>query len=277
MEKLDYIIDIQGFQDKNSSFIPKEIAVLAVECNIFSHWIVKSPYNSTELPKPVLATNSYLTCFHHGIEWFDGESTLDDVYNALRDVARNALRIYVRGIQKQNLLEEILGRQVLNLEEYNCPSFKNLPRINEHFCFYHGRKREYFSCSLAYAYKLRLWLMKTVYILPENDTESINNTLQKKKNRISFSYTIDNSTKPKSGDIKVSISNNHTSTSVENSTNPTSGRKQPKRKEENLYDQVSDELSPNSTSTQPYTSPDSGSFSCGQDSFSLGGSICTCN
>ena len=33
--------------------------------------------------------------------------------------------------------------------------------MNKHFCFYHGKKREYFACALAFAYKIRIWLIKT--------------------------------------------------------------------------------------------------------------------
>ena len=164
MEKADYIIDIQAFHDKEGEFLPKEIAVIGSNCNFFAHWIIKPPYNSEKIPKGILATNSYLTCFHHGIEWFDGESDLEDVLNSLREVARNSLRIYTRGVQKMEFLEKLLCRQIINLEEYSCPSFRNLPRVNEHFCFYHGRKREYFASALCYAYKLRVWLLKTLYV-----------------------------------------------------------------------------------------------------------------
>ena len=119
MEKLDYIIDIQAFHDKNGDFLPKEIAVIGVDCNYFAHWIIKPPCKSSSLPKGILATKSYLSVYQHGIEWFDGESTLEDVIDGLKEVARNAVRIYVRGYQKQYFLENILSRQIINLEEYS--------------------------------------------------------------------------------------------------------------------------------------------------------------
>ena len=55
-------------------------------------------------------------------------------------LVRDAQNIYVRGFQKVNLLERVLGRNIVNLEEYSCPSFKNLPEVDDHFCIYHGRK-----------------------------------------------------------------------------------------------------------------------------------------
>ena len=68
MEKIDFIIDIQGFHDKNGDFLLKEVAVLGVDCNYFAHWIIKPACDSNTLPRGILATNSYLTVYHHGIE-----------------------------------------------------------------------------------------------------------------------------------------------------------------------------------------------------------------
>jgi hypothetical protein len=155
MEKTDYVIDVQGFHDIIGEFLPKEIAVLGIHGNYIAHWMIKydeTVHNTAEFPIGILATNTYMTCYHHGIEWFDGEADLVAVYNALRGIARNALRIYVRGHQKQELLQKQLGRQIINLEEYRCPSFKNLPRDNRHYCAYHGLKGEYFACALGYTY-----------------------------------------------------------------------------------------------------------------------------
>ena len=125
--------------------------------------VIKPPCKSSSLQKGILATNSYSSVYQHEIEWFDGESTLEGVINGLKEVVRNAVRIYVRGYQKQYFLENILSRQIINLEEYSCPSFKNLPRVNEHFYFYHCKKREYFACAVEFAYKIRIWLMKTLH------------------------------------------------------------------------------------------------------------------
>ena len=68
MDEIDYIIDIQAFQDRGGHFLPKEITVFELERNLISHWIIKPPYSCSKLTRGLLATNSYLTCYHHGIE-----------------------------------------------------------------------------------------------------------------------------------------------------------------------------------------------------------------
>lgn len=179
MERTDFIIDIQAFHDKDGDFLPKEIAILALDYNFISHWTIKPPYGYDKLPKGVISSNSYLTCYRHGLEWYDGESALEDVYSAMRLAVRDAQNIYVRGHQKVNLLERVLGRNIVNLEDYSCPSFENLPQVDDHFCTYHGRKADRYSCALAFAYKLRIWLRKTLYTY--NDIARDDYSKKKKK------------------------------------------------------------------------------------------------
>lgn len=213
MDKLDYVIDVQAFHDKDGEFLPKEIAVIALDFNFISHWIIKPPYTYDKLPKGIMSTNSYLSAFHHQLEWEDGESSLEDVYSALRKIVSGAQNIYVRGVQKAKLLERMLGRQICNLEDYNCPTFKNLPQVEDHFCFHHGRKIEFYSCAVTYAYKLRVWLRKTL------NTENFSNSADRKPKHKTVKVTaltenfkklnISTSSKEKSGGIEPLYSTPH--------------------------------------------------------------------
>lgn len=267
MEKADYIIDVQAFHDKEGGFLPKEIAVLGTDRNYASHWIVKPPYDVTELSKGILATNSYLTCYHHGIEWFDGESNLEDVYSALREVARNAVHIYVRGQQKQDLLQRLLGRQIINLEEYDCPSFKNLPRVNEHYCFHHGIKREYFSCAVGYAHKLRDWLIRSLAFTTPPTKDEIDSQQKKKKEN-----NKENSKESAVNKCRRSSSRTPTTTVPALTPPPRSGDAEP------LYENVTqNELSADSTSTCARGGPNSGGVPRRQDTETLAEAVCPCS
>lgn len=158
MEDLSFIVDIQGFHGKYGEFLPKEVAVLGLDYNVIAHWIIKAPYPFSELEAGFSKANTYLSCYEHGLEWFDGTADLEDVYISLRDVARRSLQIYVWGSTNQKLLEKVLSRSVTNLQELNCPSFKNLPYTNIHSCFHHTCIKEFMVCALSFAYKLRNWL-----------------------------------------------------------------------------------------------------------------------
>lgn len=181
MEKVDYVIDVQGFHDKDGYFLPKEIAVTTVDRKVTRHWIIKyneNEYSVADMSHGMLTTNTYLTSHHHGIEWYDGESDIGAVFKSMREVTRNALRVFTRGIEKRNLLRLLLGRHIINLEEYRCPSFKNLPREDNSVCGFHAFKGEHFACALSYAYKLCFWLTKSLMFASNPASEDTVDTKQ---------------------------------------------------------------------------------------------------
>ena len=47
---MDIVIDIQGFRDVEENFIPKEVAVLAINAAISGHRIMTSPCPFEDLP-----------------------------------------------------------------------------------------------------------------------------------------------------------------------------------------------------------------------------------
>ena len=157
---VDYVVDIQGFRGSDDNLIPKEVAVIALDHKFFGHWISTPPHLFSELSDNAKSQNNWLSCFYHGIEWFEGDVPIEFIYSNLRDVARTAGQIYIRGREKAQLLQKITSRQIVNLEELTCPSFKKLPDSRV-YCFHHGvKKEEYFICALNNAVKLKRWLEK---------------------------------------------------------------------------------------------------------------------
>lgn len=265
MEKTDYVIDIQAFHDKEGLFLPKEVAILGIDCNVLSHWITKPPYPSAVLSRGILSTNSYLTCYHHGIEWFDGESNIKDVCKTLQNVARNAVRIYVRGAVKAEFLEKLLSRRIINLETYSCPSFKNLPQVDDHFCFFHGQKKESLSCAVSYVYKLRLWLIKTVYGgLPTKKTVKTTQSSKPTNIKSSSVASLDTTLTSVTTSISKCVLSDDDEIESENSYH--------------YYDSVdvNDEHSSNSTSDRTVTSSHGRRLSSRQDSPGVDETDCDC-
>ena len=162
---MDYVVDIQGFKDSSNQFIPKEVAVVGIDCNYFGHWIISPPCSFNDLPQKIRTQNNWLTRHFHGLEWFDGETQTRQLYAILRDIARTANTIFTRGREKALLLQTITSRQIINLEDNtDCPSFMNLPSSRVQ-CIHHGALRDSISkrknCALNYAQRLRKWLKFT--------------------------------------------------------------------------------------------------------------------
>lgn len=159
---MDYVIDIQGFHDKDDCFVAKEVAVIALDEELIAHWIVLPTYVFTELPKLVRKKNNWVTQHHHGLEWFEGDVSLRQLHANLRDIARNAGKIYTRGSEKASYLQSITTREVQNLEDTDCPSFNDLPRSRQ-LCLRHGLlKRPTLYCALSNAAKLKDWILRDV-------------------------------------------------------------------------------------------------------------------
>lgn len=154
---MDIVIDIQGFRDADSKFIPKEVAVVAINRNITDHWILMPPYLFSELSETSRKENNWLTRYYHGIEWNDGESNPKYLAIHLREITRSCRRIYVRGSEKARYLQNLLSRNIYNLESIS-PSFKCLTAKER--CTYHGLRERFnnFQCALTNAYKLKQWL-----------------------------------------------------------------------------------------------------------------------
>ena len=159
---MDIVIDIQGFRDAEERFIPKEVAVVAINTPIIGQWIIMRPCPFDELSVNSRRENNWLTRNYHGIEWFDGEVNLKHFKQHLREIIRQARYIYSRGHEKVHYLRNLLSKNVYNLEGIS-PAFKNLPDAEEsgHRCTYHGfRAKANFQCALRNAYKIKRWLIE---------------------------------------------------------------------------------------------------------------------
>lgn len=159
-EEMDCVIDIQGFNyGPNYSFLPKEVAVVAVSNNYSEHWIISPPCSFKELRSASKSANTWLTNNHHGIEWFENGITLEQLKSNIRRVARIAPNIIVRGREKAEFIQNIIGRNVINFEDNpKSPSFRHLPSSGA-YCISHGaEKAGKFRCALNNAHNLKQYI-----------------------------------------------------------------------------------------------------------------------
>ena len=161
---MQLIIDIQGFNDNNDNFVPKEIAIVSLdEEKSVGHWVIAPDYPFYHLEYNARARNIWLTNNHHNLYWRDGSVKIDYVVQELRKITKNVDFIYVRGSCKSKYLQEILEKNIIDLETdiYN-PSFEKMPVIEEK-CYLHcsrkNNKRKY-SCALKNALIIRQWILE---------------------------------------------------------------------------------------------------------------------
>jgi len=93
---MDIIIDILGFRNTDEKFIPKEVAIVAINATIIGYWIIMPPCSFSDLPERARRENNWLSRNYHGVEWFDDEVNLKYFMLQLQLHDKPATYIYQR-------------------------------------------------------------------------------------------------------------------------------------------------------------------------------------
>lgn len=118
-------LDVQGFKGNNNKFIAKEVAVTFGSDAEYQNFIIKPPFEFKKLDFIYQKQAKWLTKNHHGFHWKDGSITFSTVRAFLCKNLKHS-EIYVKGIEKKTWIENILNKEVYNLEDLTCPNFQQL-------------------------------------------------------------------------------------------------------------------------------------------------------
>ena len=157
---MEFSADIQFCRDNKNGVIPKEVCIVSLKGNSIGHFLISPPYNANRLSEKIKKTNNYITKNIHSISWFDGYMSKKNLCDNLREISKQASKIFVRGQDKALFLESIMTCQIINLEKNSeCPPFQNLP-LTDYYCTFHSLKFCYLSynCALNNAVKLKNWV-----------------------------------------------------------------------------------------------------------------------
>lgn len=160
---MDAILDVQGFQSLENTFIVKELAIGYVNDSREIHSILfKPPHSWRKLPDKFKRTNTWLTRNYHGIVWNSGQTPYSDVQQVVYRITQDVTTIYVKGLQKKQWLRNILGsseKAVVNLEDLDCPK---LSTLESQKCLNHmsDADRSPYVCAINCVKSLQEWYMK---------------------------------------------------------------------------------------------------------------------
>lgn len=132
-------VDLQGFKSNSNKFIPKEVAIIFSK-NEYNSFIVKPPYDFKYLSTEKKKEAKWLTKNYHHINWTDGSVSLESVCNFLIANIKHS-KVYVKGEEKKNWLEEMVHQQIFNIEEIGCINFKQMEakNLDNIYCKYHQK------------------------------------------------------------------------------------------------------------------------------------------
>lgn len=130
MEKFQTVfVDLQGFRGNSNNFIPKEIAVVFNDKQYYN-FIIKPPYEFSYLLPEKKKQANWLTKNHHHLQWEDGYASIGSVCEFINANTTNS-SVYVKGLEKKRWLEEMLQKNVFNIENVLC--CYNLKRLEKEY------------------------------------------------------------------------------------------------------------------------------------------------
>lgn len=161
------IVDLQGFKRPSNVFVLKELAIVKEGVILPISYIFKPPKTChwDDLPSKYKRQNTWLTQFHHGIDWKSGSEDYENILSILTTHLKKADDIYVKGDDKKKWLEELLHPfadqyNITNIEDLECPCLYELKR--EYQCAHHTSKASY-SCAVDNVKMLADWMSTTSF------------------------------------------------------------------------------------------------------------------
>lgn len=116
------IVDLQGFKlQKNNEFICKEFAVINIESGLCLSRTFKPPFSWSKLNRKDKQNVRWLTKNLHNLEWTIGDLPYSEIGTTIQDLLDEIDKIYVKGLEKISWLQVYVNKEIINLEELDCP------------------------------------------------------------------------------------------------------------------------------------------------------------
>lgn len=163
-----YIIEVQGFQYKQSEFTIKELALLNVYDGQCQHFLVEQSHPKDWFSSAVRRHIEYTTNNIHGLDWDSihiMEIPIENLVDCIKTIVGNKV-ILVKGLNQLKILNRLVPNKIINLENLFCPKFACLR--NEHPGFdsesnnYHCNMHQIndLKCAKQHVYLLYEWFKK---------------------------------------------------------------------------------------------------------------------
>lgn len=164
------IIHFSAFdQAADDDLIIKEVAVVNPDLDTLQSWILQPPFDFSDLPLTLQLDNDYLSTHIFGLQWTDGDVPYSELQRLLTTYTKHYGILYTHGRRRQQFLQRILGRSVVNLEDLHCPKSSKLV-FPVKTCAHYLHQFRTFRCALqeaqCYSNYLKYYDLAR-YVIPE--------------------------------------------------------------------------------------------------------------
>ena len=110
---------------------------------------------------------SWNTKHLHGIAWSRGKLDYDKLFATFYDIKVMNAEMFAKGLEKCRLLSSLLGQNVENLDDYDCPKVQDLVKTDSLWICssYPFRHKIRFHCAERKAKVYVEWAMQHLFIL----------------------------------------------------------------------------------------------------------------
>lgn len=158
MNSNTYIIDVQGFKDKENNFILKELALAAD--NFTQVYLIKPPFPYSKLTDKDRRQVRWVGK-NYGITWSEGMIGYTEFKSIVQFYFKNKA-ILVKGSEKVKWVKELCSDcDVTDIGEMGCPNFEELYKMvtddgkQNYYCIQHFKR-----CALKNVICIRHWYKK---------------------------------------------------------------------------------------------------------------------
>jgi hypothetical protein len=140
---VEVVIDFETLEGLRKEVVVKELSLAAD--GVIQTWHFKSPY--------VMRLHGSA---ENGLNWEDGVIPYDQLFTVLSEAVAGYAHLNSRGTDKCEFLRKLLGRPILDLDDFNCPQPNDLrPRYH---CTMSCHKFPSVRCATRHAHSLYDWL-----------------------------------------------------------------------------------------------------------------------
>lgn len=173
-----FIIDVQGFQYKNSDFLCREIAIININADKMYHKYVQLPIDLGCLSESFCKHIEWTTRNIHGLLWDDEFSSWGDEDSAsipsnyiplerialyIRKIIKPHDKIFVKGYEKKRWLSKLICNEIVDLLELGCDDLASLKASNNVTCKNHNlhcNRDHNLLCARENVFLLKNWYNK---------------------------------------------------------------------------------------------------------------------
>ncbi|KAH0554984.1 hypothetical protein KQX54_014305 [Cotesia glomerata] len=173
---MDYVMDFTGYYVPKKKYMIKEFCLIPISCRKPlepKSDVVNPPYAWNKLP--VSYQKQYEKRFNkkYGIDYSLGNCTVNDAFNVIVDILKQARVIYLKNYFRKKYLTQFTGIPFNNVVCLESQGYNSCQKVSPALCSYHASKKN--CCVVTDALNMVEWLVQKSFAPKNSDCKPLLN------------------------------------------------------------------------------------------------------